>query len=179
MANRTMRGRRSGPRRATFWESASSLALTTLTDGGTISDVRVIVSEAELDNVPAPTLVRVRGVIGVRGGSNHVADNDAVLIAFAIMVVDAKQLAVGVTAMPLPLTSNSEDFLWYGSTLIMNSPAGITDVLVASQIEVDSKAMRKVSINQALVLVTEMNQLQGVAGRDVQFGINLRMLFKR
>ncbi len=155
----------------------------TLTNGGTVAAVNAIVSEAELDNVPNPTLVRVRGQMFCRGGSNFDAQDDMILLAHAIMVVDAKQLAIGITAMPLPLTDNSEDFLWYGSQFVANTAHGTSATVQSSytmdRLAVDSKSMRKITLNQSLVLVSEMVQLAGVAGADVDFALDLRMLFKK
>jgi ABC-type antimicrobial peptide transport system ATPase subunit len=98
------------------------------------------------------------------------------------MVVDSKQRAVGVTSMPLPLSSNSEDFLWFGSQFMTVSSVGTATPHHTSygmdRLEVDSKAMRKITLNQSLVLVSEIAQLDGTAG-DVDFAINLRMLFKK
>jgi len=98
------------------------------------------------------------------------------------MVVDAKQLAVGITAMPLPLTDNSEDFLWadsrflsHGTVAVLGEEGGTPQ----ADIVVDSKAMRKITLNQVLVMVTEMDVQSGGIGRDVDFGLQMRMLFKK
>ena len=175
------RGVRSGPRRPTFWETTSSTSLQTLTDGGTVAVVNAIVTEAELDNVPNPTLVRVRGQIFAQAGAAMNAVLDCVLVSHAIMVVDAKQLAVGITALPLPLTSNSEDFLWFGSQFVATNTVGSIAASNWSmdRLNVDSKAMRKITLNQVLVMVTEMDTLSGGGGEDIRFGFNLRMLFKK
>jgi len=184
LARRFIRsGARRGARRATFWESATSLTTQTLTDGGTIAAVTAIVSEAQLDNVPNPTLVRIRGQVFARLGSNGEAQSDLILISHAIMVVDAKQFAIGITAMPLPITDNSEDYLWYGSQYVGNNafgtPLTAPSSYTADRLLVDSKAMRKITLNQVLVIVSEMVQLSGTAGADVQCGLNFRMLFKK
>ena len=154
----------------------------TLTDGGTVAVVNTIVLESELDSVPNPTLVRVRGQVFSQLGSVASALGDAILVAHAIMVVDAKQLAIGVTAMPLPLTSNSEDFLWFGQSFMANNTVGsaiFNDTFYMDRINVDSKAMRKITLNQVLVMVSEMDLLSGSGGEDMRFGFNLRMLFKK
>ena len=178
----TRRGRRSsGPRRATFWETVSTTALQTLTQAGTESAVNTLVLEAETDSVPNPTVVRIRGHVWQRLGINAQGSGDAILLAHAIMVVDAKQLAVGVTAMPIPLSDNSEDFLWADSTLLMQ-PTATTfagDGNQWSDIVIDSKAMRKLTLNQTLVMVTEMNTQAGAGGEDVSFGFQMRVLFKK
>jgi len=184
LANRFIRrGVRRGARRATFWESATSLTTQTLTDGATVAVVTAIVSEAQLDNVPNPTLVRIRGQIFARLGANAEAQSDMINISHAIMVVDAKQFAIGITAMPLPITDNSEDYLWYGSQYVANTAHGTAATVQSSytmdRLLVDSKAMRKITLNQVLVIVSEMVQLAGTGGADVQCGLNFRMLFKK
>ena len=183
MARRFNRGgRRSAPRRATFWEAVSSTTMTTITAvAGVGSNVTAIVLESETDSVPNPTVVRVRGQIFAQAGAGANAQGDVIQIAHAIMVVDAKQLAIGVTAMPLPLTSNSEDFLWYGTQFIAQNDQ--TTVLNNSsnfdKLMVDSKAMRKMTLNQVLVMVTEIDVLQGGGDEDINFAFNLRVLFKK
>ncbi len=183
MARGIRRGsRRSGSRRATFWETTSTTTLQTLTDGGTISAVNTIVTEAELDSVPNPTLIRVRGQIYQDLGANANSLGDSILIAHAIMVVDSKQRGIGTGAMPLPLSSNSEDFLWADSTFLGNSllsADGLNGSRRQAMITIDSKAMRKISLNQVLVMVTEMNLQAGTTGEDIRFGFQMRMLFKK
>ena len=184
MARRFVRSgaRRSGPRRMTFWETVSTTALLTLTDGGIVARVDPLVLESELDNVPNPTLVRIRGHVFQRLGAASNLVEDCVLIAHAIMVVDAKQLAVGITAMPLPLTDNSEDFLWADSVFLSHGTvavAGEDTGLPQSDIVIDSKAMRKITLNQVLVMVTEMDVQSGGVGRDVDYGFQMRLLLKK
>ncbi len=157
--------------------------MATLTDGGTVAAITAIVSEAELENVPNPTLVRVRGQIFARLGSNAEAQSDSILLAHAMLLIDAKQLAVGITAVPLPLTNNSEEYLWFGSQYMANSahgtPATIASSYTMDRLNVDSKAMRKVSSDHVLVIVSEMDQQAGTAGADVQCSFNFRFLFKK
>jgi hypothetical protein len=153
-----------------------------LTEGATEAVVTTIILESELDNVPNPTLIRVRGQIANQMAAAG-AVNEAFILAHAIMVVDAKQLAIGVTAMPLPLSSNSEDFLWFGQAMIASPVAANSNDVdnylpTYHSIEVDSKAMRKITLNQAVVLVSELVQVNGTAGA-VQFWLNLRMLLKK
>ncbi len=177
----TRSGRRTVTRRATFWETVSSTVFVTLTDGATVSQVLAIVTENELDNVPNPTLVRVRGQIFSRLGGVSNAQADCILVSHAIMVVDAKQFAIGVTALPLPLSSNSEDFLWFGTQFLAQNNSGtiLNTNSNFDRLDVDSKAMRKITLNQVLVLVTEMELIQGSGGEDMQYAFNFRMLFKK
>ena len=176
------RGVRSGVRRATFWETASTLAYIKLTDGGTVANVSTLVLESELDNVPNPTVIRIRGHVFSRLGEASIQVADTVLIAHAILVVDAKQLSIGTTAIPLPLTNNSEDFLWADSAFLSHGTStgqGESTGMPQRDIVIDSKAMRKITLNQVLVMVTEMDVIAGAAGRDVDFGFQMRLLFKK
>ncbi len=172
-----------GAKRPTFWAAVNSTAWQTIVDG-TIADnaaITTIVSEAELDNVPNPTVVRIRGHVW-QTQNEEWASEDEYMVAHCIQVVDAKQLAVGSTGLPLPLDDNSEDFLWYESTVIGQSAtlAGSnTGTRDGFDIVVDSKAMRKITINQALVLVTQIDALQTVAVRSIKFALNLRILLKK
>jgi len=175
-------GRRSGPRRTTFWESTFTTAMQSFTNvASTIANVQAVVLETELDNVPNPTLVRVRGQIFTRLGAVAAAQGDAMLIGHALLVVDAKQLAVGTTAVPLPLTGNSEDFLWYGTQYISQNDSGtiLNTNSNFDRLEVDSKAMRKITVNQVLVLATECQVLSGTGDEDFDLAFNFRFLFKR
>jgi len=156
--------------------------MTTITAaGGVGSSVVAIVLESETDSVPNPTVVRVRGQIFAQLGALASAQGDVILMAHAIMVVDAKQLAIGPTALPLPLTSNSEDFLWYGTQFLAQNDSGtiLNNTSNNDRLNVDSKAMRKMTLNQVLVMVTEIDVLQGTGDEDVNFGLNLRILFKK
>jgi len=182
MARRLMnRGRRSGPRRGTFWEKFNDSVMVELSTSTALSRVVAIVTEGDLDNVPNPTVIRIRGNIFAQLGAAANAQGDAILIGHAIMVVDAKQLAIGVTAMPLPLSSNSEDFLWYGSQFVAQNDG--TTILNNSsnydKLVVDSKAMRKITVNQVLVLVSEIDILSGAGNEDINFAADLRILFKK
>jgi len=178
----TRSGRRSGPRRATFWETVNTTVFQTLDAAATPATVNTLVTEAELDSVPNPTVIRIRGNIFQRLGNSAITLEDAVLVAHAIMVVDAKQLAIGTTAMPLPLSSNSEDFLWADSTFLSRGTivtTGIEASIPQTNIVVDSKAMRKITLNQVLVMVTEISLQSGAGGKDVDFGFQMRILFKK
>jgi len=183
MAHRRTRSgfRRGGPRRPTFWETVSTTAFQTLTSGATESVVNTLVLESETDSVPNPTLVRIRGHVYQELGTNSATIGDAVLLAHAIMVVDAKQLAIGVTALPLPISDNSEDFLWADSAIVTRSTTSLATSAGRdfADIVIDSKAMRKMTLNQVLVMVTEMDVQAGISGRDVRFGFQMRLLFKK
>ena len=118
------------------------------------------------------TIVRTRFALLFR--SDTEAASEAAAGAFGMAVVSDQATAIGVTAVPTPITDMASDF-WFVHQIMYNQSSlqatGITET--ASQIEIDSKAMRKVDIGQDLVIVAEA----GVGG-----GFNLmaggRMLVK-
>ena len=170
------RGRRfNHVRRSTFWTGIASSTLTNIIVAAP-SDAQSVVTQAEMENVPNPTLVRTRGEIGVYG--DMTADDAAILVGFGLMVADTKAFTIGTTALPLPLTDpDSDDWFWYTTRMLINAPTGITDQLSAASIAVDSKAMRKIGGDETVVLVAEIDD-HG-SGIGVNFGFALRFLFKK
>ena len=150
-------GRRGRPivrsvRRPTFWEGGRIDAA--IATGTAVTSV--IVSEATLENSPNPTIVRCRGellVMITAAGAASTANFTSGLI-----VVTADALAAG--AVPSPLSDIGSDWLWWsnrglrslagGSASDEDGAAGIV------RVPIDSKAMRKVGLNQALILVSAM-----------------------
>ena len=148
---------------------------------GEASVVSTLVLEAETDSVPNPTLVRVRGLIFAQLGAVASAQGDAIMIGHSIQVVDSRQLAAGTAAIPLPLRDNSEDFLWFGTQVLAQNDSGtiLNNTSNNDRLVVDSKSMRKMTLNQVLVMATEIRVLQGTGDEDINFALNLRMLFKK
>ncbi len=171
-------GRRGRPlvrsvRRPTFWEGGRIAH--SLSSGSSFSTV--IVSEATLENTPNPTIVRCRGDLLVQinaGGGNSSANFTAGLI-----VVTADALAAG--AVPSPLGDIGSDWLWWSnrgmSTFGGGAGADSDFEGVTTRIPIDSKAMRKVGLNQALILVTAIQpEVLTIGVRTV--GV-IRVLLKR
>ena len=160
-------------RRPTFWEGARINH--TLSSGSSFSTV--IVSEATLENTPNPTIVRSRGDL-------IVTINSAGAVARAnftagLIVVTADALAAG--AVPSPLSDIGSDWLWWNARA-MNTTAGGRSLDNDSEggiarIPVDSKAMRKVGLNQVMILVTNITPETLTVGVDVT-GV-IRVLLKR
>ena len=101
------------------------------------------------------TLIRNRGVFSVAPQS-PAADLEFVG-AIGIGIVSAEAVAIGITAIPTPFT----DADW-GGWMVWRSFAGVWDVssdigraISSWTLEIDSKAMRKISPNEAGVLVVE------------------------
>ena len=93
--------------------------------------------------------------------------------AVGIAVVSDQALAIGITAVPTPVTDAGSDlwFLhqWMIGALTFSSAVGL-DANAGVGMNIDSKAMRKVDVGQDLIVVVERGDILGgaaitVAGR--------------
>jgi len=159
-----------------FWEGANLL----FSNATNTSAVLAVISEATLENVPNPTVIRIRGRLSAF--LTAVASADTILtMTYGIMVVDEAALAIGVTALQLPGTDIGSDWMWW-DTIILNKAlnTGPEDEQIGAnkEIVIDNKAMRKIGLNQALVLVAQNTQNSGGAG-TVASVFQARVLVKR
>jgi len=136
--------------------------------------VSTLVAEALLENVPEPTLVRVRGTYGY---SETALDGSAVL-TLGIMVVNEPALTAGVASVPQPQNDIGSDWLWWDSVPLLNVATAGEDPLRTGVRTIDSKAMRKIKNNQVLVLMTQVTGIGAAAGVVTVVGA-VRVLFKR
>ena len=107
------------------------------------------------------TIVRTRGVLSLilltsaqaQGGFNGAA---------GLCVVSAKAAGIGATAVPGPLTEDDwEGWLWH-QHFVLKSPSGtIADMGSARVLNfiIDSKAMRKIESDTALVGMIEVAEV--------------------
>ncbi len=115
------------------------------------------------------TVIRERIMIYVT--SDQEAASEAQNCAFGACVVTEQAVAIGVTAVPTPVTDLSSD-LWYAHRWCMSSHgAGTVDSQRGQPYELDSKAMRKVETGQDLITVVENGSnggvIMAVAGRSL------------
>ena len=173
MANRRFVPQR--VRRPTFWEG-ENISQSVTTGASVISTV---VSEAELENVPTPTIVRMRGdlLVQVTASAATPGRCNAVL---GIKLTTAAALAGG--AVETPSTDIGSEWIWWttvplilagGSVAAPNSDGRS----IVHRVNVDSKAMRKVTLNQVLVLVAQNVVVTSTQTFDVQGTV--RVLLKR
>lgn len=168
MARRFIRSPRSGhSRRLTEWTATVPEATYILLAASTaILDSTFITGDPE-------TLVRVVGNLSVQ--SNQVAASLEPFGAVGIAVVSDQAVAIGVTAIPTPYTDAESD-LWllhrFWAAPIATSGSGLTRAAV--DIDLSSKAMRKVSPDETLVLVME----NGSSAAAAEYRLDLRILSK-
>ena len=102
------------------------------------------------------TIVRTRFLLSII--SDQAAVSEIQMGALGMAIVSDQAAAIGVTAVPTPITDMGSD-LWFFHQLLYNefsflTAAGFEEGGLA-QYEADSKAMRKVDIGQDLVIVAE------------------------
>ncbi len=105
------------------------------------------------------TIVRTRGVLQVR--SDQIAASEQYEAQYGHAVVSDQAVGVGVTALPTPDTDNGSD-LWMVFQTVMGTVRFVTGAGFSermSQLEFDSKAMRKVEGGQDLVLMAEASAI--------------------
>ncbi len=168
MARRGHFPRRSTSRRQTSWFNIN-IAETAVASGAAV----LLSSLTAVGLAFRPfTVIRSRGVI-------LVSDATAVtMAAFAIEVVDETQITGGIGVIPTPLTeADSDEFFVYepvGTTGYQIAGAGATDVFSGQAFPFDSKAMRKVGIDESIAMVVEN---QG-SGNTISISVVGRMLIK-
>ena len=138
----------------------------------------VAVSEAEMENVPNPTLIRIRGEFVVRLSAEAAAGSQT-LLSMGLIIQSARAIAAGVGGMPVPFGGIASDWIWHRNVPLSSGAGGLNpaDPGQNTRFEVDNKSMRKFDFNQGLVLVIQNSVITSTATVEVVGG--LRILFKR
>ncbi len=98
------------------------------------------------------TVVRTHLEYYVR--SDQAAANEEQALAIGMAVVSDQAVAVGITAIPTPITDLNSD-LWFLLKVALGSGSGVNDGQVGFGGSVDSKAMRKVEEGSDVIIVAE------------------------
>jgi len=152
-----IRGGRS--RRESLWLAVAPSETILTAPGGTISNT---LNAAGLALRPF-TIVRTRLYADV--SSDQVAATEHQFTAVGFCVVSDQATAIGVTAVPTPVTDLGSDLWfmhqWLSSEITVVSAVGLAQI--SEQFQFDSRAMRKVEEGQDVVLVKEVSALGGGA----------------
>ncbi len=166
MARRFTRGRgRTGSvRRESFWVpiNAISQALTA--------------TQSVLTNSASAGLLAIRPFTIVRTHitwllqSDQVAASENYAAAVAGCVVSDQASAIGVTAVPTPITDQGSDFFWFWDSAIGNFEfhSDIGTMEAGRMQKIDSKAMRKVDEDSDLIFVIENEPTIGTDGCSIK-----------
>ena len=151
--SRLPRGR-SGAKRTTTWFDLPATSTNFSAAGGTIL---LSLTAAELAKRPF-TIVRTHVELQLQ--SDQTAASELQLGAVGICVVSDQASALGVTAVPTPVTDSASD-LWFLHQWIMSSFLFASGVGVEEpntrRYSIDSKAMRKVNNDEDVIVVAELN----------------------
>ncbi len=107
------------------------------------------------------TIVRSRGIMHIH--SDQIGSDETYGAAMGCCVVSDQAVAIGVTAVPTPVTDKSSD-LWYVYESLFQHVEVVTSANVLNEgafLQFDSRAMRKVEEGQDFILVVE-NEIAGV-----------------
>ncbi len=162
------------PKRPTFWEGASgAFVLTT----GTVSTATVV-TEATLENVPSPTIIRIHGHIFAHVTARGAA-GDAAVLGIGMIPQSSAAVAAGVASQPVPVTDVSSPWIMHRQVIFDANiaPPNGTDIGGNQHIVIDNKSMRKFDLNQALQLTVQNLVVTGTLTISVAFAF--RFLFKR
>ena len=161
------------PKRRMVW-CGDSFGRTVTTDA-VFSDT--IVTEAELENFPNPTLIRIRGEVTVAASASSGAASEC-MIGLGIIFQSNRSIAAGVGGMPTPVGNIGSKWIWVKQIPIfvrsvigdVDSPAQVT------RFEIDNKSMRKANVNEGLVFVSQNVAINLTT--SVRVTVGLRFLFK-
>ncbi len=170
MARSRVVARRGGNQRLTEWTSSADI-----TDFTQLAAATAVL-DSSLTQTEPMTMVRTRGSICVL--SDQTAQSERPFGAYGIAVVSDQASAAGVASLPTPMADAVSD-LWFVHGFFyapMNtgtgSPVEVNNV--SQTFEFDSKAMRRLSSDQTMVVVVE----NASASHGLFFAINFRMLLK-
>ena len=141
-------------RRETLWFSGT--AMTVSPSAPSTATLLASLNAAALALRPF-TVVRVRGIIHIQ--SDQAAATERQSLGYGLAVVSEQAVAIGVTAIPTPVTDDGSD-LWFVYQRVMSSLAVVSAASafeIGKVFEFDSKAMRKVEDGQDLVEVQELD----------------------
>ena len=165
------RGRvvRRAQRRQVTWVGPAEQSFLNVATGGTTLIASFTPDTAGL---PKPTVVRTRGMVGVL--PQLFSADLSIVGAFGLCVVSSQALAQGAGSIPGPFDDAGWDgwFVWGSFNYHLDFASEASKFRAMQEYEVDSKAMRKISDNEAIVFMAESQS------GAFQISMPLRLLLK-
>ena len=161
-------------RRLTEWSSGPTSAAKQNTQAA--GKIMIDTGQQALSSI---TVIRLRGELGIWIEVATSIDDGFTQYGAGIGIVSVDAFDIGITAVPGPLSDASwGGWMWShtGSALISRSADESLDSFGSVRIPIDSKAMRKIGINEVVVGVVEFLTEIGTASASFQMGT--RMLSK-
>ena len=96
------------------------------------------------------------------------------VVTFGLGIVSTDAATLGATALPEPNGDCEYPWLWWGE-IFLQAPVANAGLIsgfgtYAQRLEVDSKAMRKVTNKETLLWVAETSGVVGAPAVDITFG---------
>ncbi len=161
--------RSSGSRRQTTWVGPPAQGYVTVA-----STAKTLVGsfDPEASFMVAPTIVRTRGMVSFRLSS--FAADLAIVGAVGVGVVSDRAFAAGAASIPGPFTDASWGgwLAWRSFAFNFDVTTDVGRLLASWTLEMDSKAMRKIAIDETIVLMAESQQ------GALEVAMPLRLLMK-
>ena len=161
--------RRDGPRRQVTWIAPADQSYVSVSSGQ-----KVIVGsfDPSAAGFAKPTVVRSRGLVSIKPTS--IAASLTMSGAWGIGVVSQQAFAAGLASIPGPFTDAQWDgwFAWGAIIQHFAFHSGVAAEIDSVEHVVDSKAMRKISQNEIMILMVESQ------GGAFDIGLHVRTLFK-
>jgi len=122
--------------------------------GSTILTSTQVIIGSLLDVEPV-TLMRIRGEILVKGTPDAISDDT--VVGLGAIVVSDNAAAAGGVSVPGPINDLDAPWVWHSFLGLNAGSAGLLgdDIGSVGRVMVDSKAMRKLGLNETLVFVGE------------------------
>ncbi len=120
------------------------------------------------------TVLRTRGLFTIQ--TDQVSATETPFGALGLCVVSDQALAAGVASVPTPYTDADSDLWFYhqyfAAPVLFGTTTGIRRL--DQQYEIDSKAMRRLSEDESIILVVE----NASAADGLRYIVDLRILSK-
>ena len=160
------RGRQS-PRRRTGWEEGPGQSAPQTAITGTVAAIAASIAAATVDGL---TIARIRARLQMYLSTTNAA-LEGFHGAFGIGVVTTAALTAGAASIPTPITEQSWDgWMYWRSLNVTSGPIfldgtaasegdGIAGVVGSIDVDVDVKAMRKLTVDEAIFAVVEVTEI--------------------
>ena len=155
MPYRGSRSRARSAKRETDWGSID-ITSTTLASGA------VIIGSLNAAALAMRPFTIVRTYVELYMISDQAGAVETQAAAYGVAVVSEQASAIGVTAVPTPVTDMASDLWFVHQVMFGDSSPGLTDrSLTGAHYQIDSKAMRKVNADEDIVFVLEQGGIGG------------------
>ena len=167
------RGRSPQKRQVAWTAGPGGSGITSITASGS----SIVGSGLESTDLDELTLTRTRGILDIFMDGPGVTDGDGYFGAFGIGIVTEPAFAIGITAVPTPITEISwNGWLWHTFFSVHDGDVSLApNDGVRQRFMIDGKAQRKLGQDEVLMGVIEVVEI-GAATLNVFF--DTRVLWK-